>query len=90
MGCHTVCTGGPDDKTSYSKSDCLRMARSIPDINKLPVSCREIVKNDAMQRKAWEGASAKDRAQYAIATSKGQPGHHQLQRRLTSTTTTSR
>jgi len=75
-----------DDKTAYSKSECLRIAKQIPEVDKLPVSCRDIVRRDSQQRKAWEGASAKDRAQHAIATSKGHLGHHQLQRRLTTTT----
>lgn len=41
------------------------------------------------QRKAWEGASTKDRAQHHIATSSGQVNHHKLQRRMTSTSRSS-
>lgn len=74
-----------DDKTVYSRSDCLRLAKTITDLSKVPVSCTEIVKNEIAARKAWDGASHRDRAQHAIATSGGKIGHHQLQRRLTTT-----
>lgn len=88
----TVCVSGmaaslcgADDKTVYSRSDCLRLAKTITDLSKVPVSCTEIVKNEIAARKAWDGASHRDRAQHAIATSGGKIGHHQLQRRLTTT-----
>lgn len=73
------------DKAVYSRTDCLRLAKTITDMSKVPVSCAEIVKNELASRKAWEGASHRDRAQHAIATSSGKVGHHQLQRRLTTT-----
>jgi hypothetical protein len=77
--------GVADDK-KFSKTDCIRMAKTITDMSKIPISCREIVQQELQVRKAWEGATHKDRAQHAIATSGGKMGHHQLQRRLTTTT----
>jgi hypothetical protein len=59
------------------------MAKQIVgnDLSKVPASCMEIVKQDLAMRKAWDGASAKDRAQHAIAARSGTMNHHQLQRR---------
>lgn len=78
--------GPADDNTVYSRTDCLRLAKTITDLSKVPVSCQEVVKSEMASNKAWEGASHSDRAQHAIATSRGGGiSHHQLQRRLTTT-----
>lgn len=74
-----------NEEGQYSRQDCLRLAKQIgtTDMSKIPLSCQDVVKQEMAQRKAWEGASVKDRAQQAIASRSGSIGHHQMQRRLT-------
>ena len=78
-------TGDAEGKQSYTKSDCLRLAKTITDITQVPVPCQEVVKNEQAMRKAFEGATVTDRARQAIASRKGSVSHHQMQRRLTRT-----
>ena len=45
-------TEGEGGKT-YSKNDCLRLAKTLTDMTQIPVSCKDIVKNEQAMRKAW-------------------------------------
>ncbi|TFJ84389.1 hypothetical protein NSK_004375 [Nannochloropsis salina CCMP1776] len=72
----------------YTKTDCLRLAKTLTDLSQVPAPCKEVVQNEQAMRKAFEGATVTDRARHAIAARKGTISHHQLQRRLTSTSET--
>jgi hypothetical protein len=76
------------EEGKYTKTDCLRLAKTLTDLAQVPAPCKEVVQNEQAMRKAFEGATVTDRARHAIATRKGTVSHHQLQRRLTSTSET--
>lgn len=78
----------PIEDGKYTKTDCLRLAKTLTDLSQVPAPCKEVVQNEQAMRKAFEGATVTDRARHAIAARKGTISHHQLQRRLTSTSET--
>jgi hypothetical protein len=76
------------EEGKYTKTDCLRLAKTLTDLSQVPAPCKEVVQNEQAMRKAFEGATVTDRARHAIAMRKGTVSHHQLQRRITSTSET--
>jgi len=62
--------------------ECLALSKTLSH-EQLPAACKKYLDHVAVQSKAWEGASFKDRVTGTKATAAGRPSHIKLQRRMT-------
>eukprot|EP00616_Rhizochromulina_sp_CCMP1243_P005087 CAMPEP_0118962516 /NCGR_PEP_ID=MMETSP1173-20130426/827_1 /TAXON_ID=1034831 /ORGANISM="Rhizochromulina marina cf, Strain CCMP1243" /LENGTH=85 /DNA_ID=CAMNT_0006910791 /DNA_START=100 /DNA_END=357 /DNA_ORIENTATION=+ len=62
--------------------ECLALSKTQSH-DQLPSACQRYLDHVAVQSKAWEGASFKDRVTGTKAAASGRPSHVKLQRRMT-------
>jgi len=72
-----------DQTQKMSKNECLKLAQTTSDFNKLPAACQKVMEEHHNMVKAWEGAPVNERARGALAKESGNLPHHKLQRTIT-------